>query len=38
MDNHSYLFEIIVDVSAENEKELQYDHGFVEINRYGLAN
>ncbi len=38
MDNDSYLIEIIVDSFAESEDELMYDHGFVEINRYGLAN
>jgi hypothetical protein len=38
MDNDSYLIEIIVENNAETEEEMVYDHGFVEINRYGLAN
>lgn len=38
MDNDSYLIEIIVENKAETEEEMVYDHGFVEINRYGLAN
>jgi len=37
MDNDSYLIEIQVEKAAENENEQLYDHGFVEINRYGLA-
>lgn len=38
MDNDSYLFEIVVEVGGEGEEEMLYDHGFVEINRFGLAN
>jgi hypothetical protein len=36
MDNDSYLIEIEVDVSTRSE-ELDYDHGFIDINAHGLA-
>jgi hypothetical protein len=37
MDNDSYLFIIHVKGEKINSKYSIYDHGFVEINRYGLA-
>jgi len=37
MDNDSYLIEIHVKTRATNPNEELYDHGFIEINRYGLA-
>lgn len=37
MDNDSYLIEIHVNIRPKNDIELDYDHGFIEVNRYGLA-
>ena len=37
MDGDSYLFEIHIDQGAENDEEMIYDHGYVEINRYNIA-
>jgi hypothetical protein len=37
MDSDSYLLEINIQSGADTEKEMTYDHGYVEINRYALA-
>ena len=37
MDNDSYLIEIIVETTASNEEELDFDHGFIDINQQKLA-